>query len=68
MHLQYRILAPGLLVDDKVPIGRVPTLGCGSSLISYANKYSRKNDSVSCHVATMASLTFLVYLVLLRNG
>ncbi len=73
VHLQYRIslsgiLAPGLLVDDRVPVGRVPALGLGSSLVSHASKYSRKNDSVSCHVATIAPLAFLACLVLLGNG
>ena len=73
MHLQYRILlsgilAPSLSVDDKVHIGRVPTLGRGSNLVSYASKYSRKNDLVSYHVATIAPLAFLAYHVLLGNG
>ena len=64
MHLQYRIslsgiLAPGLLVDDRVPVGRVPALGLGSSLVSHASKYSRKNDLVSCSYYSSSRLSSL---------
>lgn len=62
--MQYRIslsgiLAPGLLVDDRVPVGRVPALGLGSSLVSHASKYSRKNDLVSCSYYSSSRLSSL---------
>ncbi|KAH0988272.1 hypothetical protein GBA52_015449 [Prunus armeniaca] len=40
----YPVYEPGLLVDDRVPVGGAPALGLGSSLVSHASKYSRKND------------------------
>lgn len=36
------------MVDEKVPVGGVPALGLGSSLVSHASKYDRKNELVSC--------------------
>lgn len=54
--------APGLLVDDRVPVGPVggvPALGLGSSLVSHASKYSRKNDLVSCSYYSSSRLSSL---------
>lgn len=45
---QLSVEAPGLLVDDRLPVGGLPALGLGSSLVSHASKYSRKNDLLSC--------------------
>ncbi|KAL0302762.1 UNVERIFIED_CONTAM: ATP synthase subunit a [Sesamum calycinum] len=49
------------------PVGGVPALGLGSSLVSHASKYSRKNDLVSCSYAIFSFGSCLVF-VLLGNG
>ncbi|CAL2274478.1 unnamed protein product [Prunus armeniaca] len=55
----YPVYEPGLLVDDRVPVGGAPALGLGSSLVSHASKYSRKNDLVSCSYYSSSRLSSL---------
>ncbi len=50
------------MVDDRDhigPVGRVPALGLGFSLVSHSSKYSRKNDLVSCSYYSSSRLSSL---------